>query len=120
MTDSLTALQNQTSENIRAREKELQDRRGNQPPSATKWVRPSRDDIPVPMPDGRVIGPEGLEVNANDVYIARRIRDGSLVDGQGPTPEAHPEPAAPATELIRDDNTRQAEFPERNEDRMVE
>jgi outer membrane biosynthesis protein TonB len=102
----LDEVQRASSEAERAREAELEERRGRIAPERTIFVRATRAEIPVVMPDGRVITTAGMDVPADNVFIARRIRDRSLeslaarpraeVPPPPPPPEEQPQPQAEA------------------------
>jgi hypothetical protein len=77
--------------------------RVSQPPEKKIWVRPAKLGSRVPLPGGSEIFPDTpVQVPANSVFIARRIRDGSMVqvDGPGDTlasaPASEPAPQQPA------------------------
>jgi hypothetical protein len=100
----LDEVQRASSEAERAREAELEERRGRIAPERTIFVRATRAEIPVVMPDGRVITTAGMDVPADNVFIARRIRDRSLeslaarprAEVPPPPPEEQPQPQAEA------------------------
>jgi hypothetical protein len=64
-----------------------------------QWVKPS-GQFPVPDGGGGFFGPDAIEVDVNDIYMNRRIRDGSMLVVHGPDPVPPPvEPAPPPADL---------------------
>lgn len=90
-------VERQMSENIRRKDAEREAAAGENPALRFRsrgreekkiWVFPARADQPIPLLGGGYIGREGAEVLLNDVFINRRLRDGSLVVGQQPVAAA--------------------------------
>lgn len=123
----LDAVQRASSEAERAREAELEERRGRIAPERTIFVRATRAEVPVVMPDGRVITTAGMDVPADNVFIARRIRDRSLESLAArpraevqqppppppPPPEEQPQPQAEAQPQPEAEVAEPAPAPER-------
>lgn len=89
---SLNAVQDASAAAARA----IADTIPTGPRPSTMWVKASDPSIPVRLSDGTTVTEQGMEVSANDVFIARRIRDGSLVrtDPVKPVAEAPAQPQA--------------------------
>jgi hypothetical protein len=121
----LDAIQKASRDAEHARDADLLARARPQYVVPQIFVRSTRPEIPVRTPDGRVITTDGMHVASNDVFIHRRLRDGSLSQDKSvtssvrqppapepvkvPAPEPNPEPAAQAAPLATDLRPRLAE-----------